>query len=243
MIGFGSDKNNDKQDHNIKFAFHLFSVLGGEQRHIRRKWWRDGGTKSKSVKTVVLLWKLEWKGGCNISKRSSPREKHISWFFNPNLFYGIDWEACYHPQPIHPALLLHPQLNTDSERNFRCLHRFLTFSLVRVFVQFPIVACRPYTIKLPSLMKQENGSKSPKHHLLSGGFFPSSTPFFLVSCLLSFLLCFFSSWGTTSPLEASFPHHSPLTCKSLRKCKILRFGISINACPNQWENIRTSRLS
>ena len=43
------------QNHNIKSAFHLFSVLGGEQRHIRRKWWRDGGTKSKSVKTVVFF--------------------------------------------------------------------------------------------------------------------------------------------------------------------------------------------
>ena len=74
--------------------------------------------------------------------------------------------------------------------------------------------------------------------------FQPNSPFFLVSCLLSFLLCFFSSWGTASPFEASFPPHSPLTCKSLKKCKILRrFGLSINACPKQWENINTSRLS
>ena len=51
-------------------------------------------------------------------------------------------------------------------------------------------------IKLPSLMEKENGSTGPKHHLLSGGFFPSpfSTKFPLFSCFLfAVLLCFFSS--------------------------------------------------
>ena len=179
----------------------------------------------------------------------SPREKHISWFFNPNSFCGIDWEACYHPQPIHPALLHHPQLNIDAQRSFRCPHRFQTFSLTRAFVQCSIVVLSLHQMQLNyQVWWSKRMAAQVRNTIFCLGvssplLFQPNSPFFLVSCLLSFLLCFFSSWGTASPLEASFPPHSPLTCKSLRKCKILRFGISINACPNQWENISTSRLS